>query len=485
MNLGTPFPLMDFKPAKPTAGKSVQLTGMERFTLEDLARLSDADALRRRNDARNVAVVRWYLRGFLLVSFIQWVAATHAGETAAAMTAGINFIFILVLIPLFRRIQSGRSGRLRFLDRLAARLARTSRGGVLSYLAIQFLLVLVYSRSADDVHPWLMVFPYLALPLRLAASELLLLEGWFLVGSFTDQLVRMFIGNPFQPGITIAVGVQVAIAVIVGLGLTYRFRRNFLRQWHEQRESAREQIRMREELEFAREIQLGMLPVESPAVDWLDIATISLPASEVGGDYFDFFEINEGRLAVVQCDVAGHGLASGLVLSGVRSCLTLLSDELDRPARVMKRMHRMVRTTSRHRMLVTLSILLFDRQTLSLMIASAGHPPAMIRRHRTGEVDEISTGDLPLGAGLASEFGESSTVIESGDVVVLHTDGIYEALDDAEEQYGLERLRQSIAAWDGVGSARDLRDLVIRDLWSFKGGARQQDDITLVVVRVV
>ena len=123
----------------------------------------------------------------------------------------------------------------------------------------------------------------------------------------------------------------------------------FVRDWRAELLREREQSRMRDELNSAREMQLSMLPRHDPEMDWLDFSGVSLPASEVGGDYFEHFKVNDSVLAVVIGDVAGHGMASGLVLSGVRSGLYLLRENLTSPVEVLERLNRLVRETAPRR----------------------------------------------------------------------------------------------------------------------------------------
>ena len=106
---------------------------------------------------------------------------------------------------------------------------------------------------------------------------------------------------------------------------------------------------MREEFDTARRIQLSMLPQGPPNVSWIEVAAASLPATEVGGDYYDYFRISPSQIVVVIGDVAGHGLASGLLLSGVRSCLYLLEKDLASPVEVLDRLNHMVRRTTDRR----------------------------------------------------------------------------------------------------------------------------------------
>jgi hypothetical protein len=122
----------------------------------------------------------------------------------------------------------------------------------------------------------------------------------------------------------------------------------------------------------------------APDVGWLEMAALSLPASEVGGDYYDYFQLDDDRLAVVVGDVTGHGVASGLVLSGVRASLNLLAGEFEDPAAVLGRLNLMLKRTAPRRMHMTLGVAVFDRAGVRSPVALAGHPPAVVIRAGDG-----------------------------------------------------------------------------------------------------
>jgi sigma-B regulation protein RsbU (phosphoserine phosphatase) len=276
-----------------------------------------------------------------------------------------------------------------------------------------------------------------------------------------------------------------AIALSVELYLSRRKRREIVTEWTSRRTQAREQVRMRDELRYARELQLSMLPECAPTLGWADICSISLPATEVGGDYYDYFvdhAANDQRVALVCLDVAGHGMASGLVLAALRSGFTLLRDSLHDPAAVLERLHTLVAETSRRRMLVTVSVVLVDRENNRAIIASAGNPPVFIRR-ADGAVETINLYAPPLGVRLPVEIPQRHIDIHRGDVIVLHSDGIYETRSADDEVYGLDRMAAMIRD-HGAGSAESLRDALLADVAAFRGTREQDDDVTLVVCRL-
>src|SRR5262249_3800408 len=155
-----------------------------------------------------------------------------------------------------------------------------------------------------------------------------------------------------------------------------------------------DRLRMREEIETARRIQLGMLPQAAPEVGWIEFAGASLPATEVGGDYYDYFELGPERLALVIGDVSGHGLASGLLLSGVRSCLYLVDDQPDRRAGVLARLQRMVRRPPARPPFVPPPLAVPDSPQGTVAVASAGHPPLLHWSVRARALAEVGKGAL-------------------------------------------------------------------------------------------
>jgi sigma-B regulation protein RsbU (phosphoserine phosphatase) len=220
---------------------------------------------------------------------------------------------------------------------------------------------------------------------RLRLSEHLMLSAWYWMAAVFPP---DWVGLPATTGMgqeeMIGFSVVTGICLATTVGLSQLERRRFLAVWRREHSRHRERLRMREEIEYARKIQLSMLPQGAPDLGWLDLAAASLPATEVGGDYYDYFQLGDSRLAVVIGDVAGHGLASGLVLSGVRSCLYMLEEDLASPLPVMDRLNHMVRRTTDKRTYVTLLCAVLDREEETLTVVTAGHPPVLRYAPRSG-----------------------------------------------------------------------------------------------------
>ncbi|HEX4952997.1 MAG TPA: PP2C family protein-serine/threonine phosphatase [Thermoanaerobaculia bacterium] len=278
----------------------------------------------------------------------------------------------------------------------------------------------------------------------------------------------------------------VLAAIAAGATNLNRYRRQrFTEGWRRVSSLDRERERMREEIESARQVQLSMLPRVTPHLSWLDVAGVSMPAHEVGGDYYDYFLLDEDRLSLVIGDVAGHGLPSGLLLSGLRSCLYLLRAELGDPARVLARLDDMVRHTTGRRMLVTLQAATFEPEGHRLVLANAGHPAPLLfsaKEHQTRELDQPA---LPLGTRLGATYRQDSVPLALGDVLLFYSDGLVETLNGQGEPYGSSRLLTVFSRAAIQKTALDVRNHLLADLANYKGDHRRGDDVTLVVLRVV
>jgi stage II sporulation SpoE-like protein len=244
-----------------------------------------------------------------------------------------------------------------------------------------------------------------------------------------------------------------------------------------------ERERQRVELETARGIQSSILPELPPRLQGIDLAHAYLPANEVGGDFYDVLALEDGRLAVAVGDVAGHGVSSGLVMSMAKSALAVqVTFDPEVPA-VFKTLNRMVHQTARKRMLATLCYALIDPVRREMHYASAGHL-FPYRITRAGRVEALESVSYPLGVRPQIEVHDHLARLESGEYLVLFSDGIIEARrDGSDELFGFERFERSLAAHAG-GGVGQLRDGVLADLAAFTGDALREDDLTLLVLRL-
>ena len=350
------------------------------------------------------------------------------------------------------------------------------------------LVLLVFARTLEEpgaVYAFAgFLFPSLLLVFRLRWYEYLALLSIFLATTIW-VVITSDLAPQAGSRIGMLIGALAWSSAVFGMSQRFTRRRveRFIRDWRAELLRAREQSRMRDELNSAREMQLSMLPRHDPNMEWLDFSGVSLPASEVGGDYFEHFKVTDSVLAVVIGDVAGHGMASGLVLSGVRSGLYLLRENLISPVEVLERLNRLVRETAPRRMFVTLQIAVLNAKTRRLTVANAGHPPLVRLDASTGKAGLLGSSGLPLGTQLEPEFAVVEQSMEPGDVLVFHTDGVLEVRDFHEEGFGEDRLRREVERTGRRNSARQIRDSILNEVSRFKGDVSQSDDLTLVVAR--
>jgi serine phosphatase RsbU (regulator of sigma subunit) len=437
---------------------------------DEVTRISEDSAVRMRFAQRNRAWLILLLLFFAFASFLQAVSNRRTNTEFDVLLSVLNLAFVAGLL-FFVRFKRWRAGKW---------LHEHADAAALAYVAIQFVLSLTFTRAGNGWYGWVVFYPLLMVGFRMRVAELVLLHVYLLAGT---AVMSFLTSPPRKEGIPFYASVVILniSALCAELYLSNRMRKNVTSEWSARRADARERIRMRDELRYARELQLSMLPECAPSLAWADICSVSVPATEVGGDYYDYF-VHKDRVALVCGDVAGHGMAAGLVLSALRSGFTLLRDSLDNPSVVLQRLHELVAETSRRRMLVTVSVVLIDHATKRVTIASAGHPP-VIRRHADGRVETIDLFAPPLGVRLPVAIPQRELPLTPGDTYVLHSDGIYESRSADGESYGLERL-QNVVRDHGHGAAEELRNAILTDLATFRGEEEQEDDVTVVVCRI-
>ncbi len=361
---------------------------------------------------------------------------------------------------------------------------RGFRHYIIGYLLVQLGFLLTYSPSPREGLEFVgYLTPVLLIPFHFELTRSLTLYIGLLAVFLGPDFIAAANGEaPLPTARVISMVLLFALAALISVSTTRRAHTRFMGKFREESSRHRERIRMRDELDYARRIQLQMLPQGDPKLPQLDICGVCLPATEVGGDYYEYFSRSETKIAFVIGDVAGHGVASGLLLSGIRSCLHLLQTEDLGPGEILSRLNRMVRDTNKSRMFISLLYVLLDYRENSLELSSAGHPPLLHYSRSRDRVSEIGQGALPLGTNLESHYGETHLDFEPGDVMLLITDGLHETRNQKEQFYGLDRLAAKLRESSHRGS-RDIREAILGDVWNFKGNAEQEDDITLVVVK--
>ncbi|MEM7052266.1 MAG: PP2C family protein-serine/threonine phosphatase [Acidobacteriota bacterium] len=244
-----------------------------------------------------------------------------------------------------------------------------------------------------------------------------------------------------------------------------------------------ERERQRVELETARRIQGSILPELPPQLNGVELAHAYLPATEVGGDFYDVLALEDGRLALAVGDVAGHGVSSGLVMSMARSALSVQVTFDPEVESVFRTMNRMVYQTARKRLLTTLCYALLDPERLELYYGSAGHL-FPYRIDREGKVDTLESVAYPLGVRNPLAVNVRTARLQAGDVLFFFSDGVVEARrEGSDEQFGFARLEASLRRHAPEGPA-GLRDGVLGDIEKFTGSTFREDDQTILALRL-
>jgi serine phosphatase RsbU (regulator of sigma subunit) len=238
-----------------------------------------------------------------------------------------------------------------------------------------------------------------------------------------------------------------------------------------------------QELRVARSIQRASLPKEVPTLEGWQISPFYQPAREVGGDFYDFHFLSEGRVGLVVGDATGKGVPAALVMSTACGMLQLAAQELDSssPGEVLSRVNETLFTRIPANMFVTCFYCILDPESGSLRYANAGHDLPYVLRGSGGECEELRARGMPLGLMPGMSYEEKETILNSGEAALLYSDGLVEAHNPKGEMFGFPRLRALIAEH---GEKRSLGDSLLEELYYFVGeGWEQEDDITLLTLR--
>lgn len=249
--------------------------------------------------------------------------------------------------------------------------------------------------------------------------------------------------------------------------------------------SAEERNQLEFELELSAKVQQALLPQRVPDIPGLELAAFSRPAQIVGGDYFDFFHFNDGTPGLVVGDVAGHGMSASLLMASLQASLRTLAPDYDSPAEVMRRLNLLFCHNIHLTKFVTLFLARFEPQTRRLTYSNAGHNPPLLFRARPNGHEPLTYLN-PTGAAIGLieefEFDEESVTLAPGDITLLYTDGVTEAVNPHQEEFGQNRLAdllQERSDWP----AQELVRAVRQRLQEFTQSQPLTDDTTIVAAR--
>ena len=246
-------------------------------------------------------------------------------------------------------------------------------------------------------------------------------------------------------------------------------------------EQQMERVRLERELQVASEIQQRFQPASAPIVTGYELQGISFPCYEIGGDYYDFIQRDNGKLIVALGDVSGKGPSAALLMSSLHAAVHAHSDTHNSLAKTIGAVNRYLVDSTPANRFVTLFYAELDPKNGSLAFLNAGHNPPLIC-HAGGTMEQLAAGGLPLGIMANADFREGKTRLRPGDVLVIYSDGVSEAVNPKGEEFGPTRLYETVSR-NLDASAAGIRDRIESALTKFCQGTPAADDITLVICK--
>jgi serine phosphatase RsbU (regulator of sigma subunit)/HAMP domain-containing protein len=252
-------------------------------------------------------------------------------------------------------------------------------------------------------------------------------------------------------------------------------------------QSLTEQERIKKELEIAQSVQKRLLPTKEPDMPGLNVAGLCLPAAEVGGDYYDYFEIDDHRIGIAIADVSGKGASAAFYMAEIKGMMTSMADIIASPKELVAQLNRYMNKTIDKRIFTTMVYGVLDTWEREFVYVRAGHNAVIVKRLKNEEELDVF---IPRGMGLGlvgdevfRETTEEHRIrFDPGEFLVLYTDGISEAMNRHHEEFGEERLYH-IVATNHVLNARDMQKKIMRHVNDFVQDAKQHDDITMVIAQ--
>lgn len=250
-------------------------------------------------------------------------------------------------------------------------------------------------------------------------------------------------------------------------------------------ENRRLTTRLNKQFEEVARVQQALLPKQLPDVPGVTFATSYLTSEQAGGDYYDFFELRNGKLGIVVADVSGHGPGAATVMAMLHAMLHAYPDDSGdtTPADVMRWANERLVEAALDGSFVTAFVGLFDPRTRVLIFANAGHPPPRLKDRRTGKVRSLEgESSFPLGITLDMEIPNNRVQLEPGQTLVLYTDGITEAFNNRQEMFGIEGLDAALVKCSGMADC--VVDSIHAGLFEHTGVMSRADDQTLLVMEL-
>jgi sigma-B regulation protein RsbU (phosphoserine phosphatase) len=276
------------------------------------------------------------------------------------------------------------------------------------------------------------------------------------------------------------------IASFVRVGFEREKEQRRLKSLHD--EDQRRSRWLFQELETAREMYEGLLPEHFKELPELDCAGRCLQVFAIGGDYYDFIPVKEGNFVFVVGDVSGKGITAALMMAYLRATLRReMSQQTMNVAGLVSHLNQLVFDASPSSRYITLFYAQYDRRAARIQFVNAGHQPPLFFRRQAGRhsTQILEEGGAPVGMFAKTFYSQGTRIIQPGDVIVAFTDGVIEAKNSEDEEWGIERLKEVVLQNHEALDAGGLADLVFKEVKEFVAGAQQYDDMTIVVVKAL
>ncbi len=249
-------------------------------------------------------------------------------------------------------------------------------------------------------------------------------------------------------------------------------------------EESIEKERLEKELDVARDVQYKILPQQTPKYENLEIAALFVPAFEVGGDYYDFFEIDEFNLGIVIADVSGKGIEAAFIMAEIKGVFSSLARLEMTPKEILQQANIILKNCLNKKSFVTAIYGILNTKTGKFTFSRAGHSPLMYYNGKT--IEKIIPEGIGLGLDYTDKFNNSIKEMEiklnNNDIILLFTDGINESINENREEFGYKRLEEVICKYSHF-SVDELSNQIMRSVTTFSTNSSQHDDITLVLLK--
>jgi phosphoserine phosphatase RsbU/P len=286
----------------------------------------------------------------------------------------------------------------------------------------------------------------------------------------------IYVDNRFQIGIFTQDDLELLRAIAANAAIAIENARLY--------QVAVEKGRMERELQLAYKVQSSLLPVDIPHREGWDFAAKWQPATQVAGDFYDFIILDDDHIGLVIADVTDKGMPAALYMAFSRSILRANINHASSSAQAVTDSNRMICSESSYGFFVTLFFALLDVSSGNFTYVNGGHVPTLLVKNEEGDtvnkIQKLMPTGIALGIDAEQTYKENSILLNAGDFVVLYSDGITEAINQKEHEYGTERLENVLLAINNH-STEGVIEAIISDLISFTGGQEAFDDITIVV----